>query len=172
MKQGNNIYFILCAIPIVAMLIFLAIVNPLYFLLGLILVLVGLVLLKRQKPEWFRREKPDGKGRKTQPLPPTPPQSKTYMVLSEKEITMNKTVYRIGRDKNNDFVMDNPRIGRHHLRIEYNEAESVCYAVDMGSMNGTYLNSERMEKGRRYRLLQGARLTIDDHTFLVEYGHY
>ena len=62
--------------------------------------------------------------------------------------------------------------GRHHLRIEYDEMEDVCYAIDNGSVNGTFLNSERMAPGERYRLIQGDRLRIDDREFEVDYANY
>ena len=50
--------------------------------------------------------------------------------------------------------------------------EDVCYAIDNGSVNGTFLNSERMAPGERYRLIQGDRLRIDDRDFEVDYANY
>lgn len=178
MKQRRNIvFFILCAIPVAAILFLLAIANVVYFLLGLIVVLGGLVALKRWKPELFPGKRVEGKrGGKTPPPPPPP--EKVYMVLSEREahgaqrIMLNKTVYSIGRGRGNDFVVESPRIGRRHLRVEYSVSDNICYAIDLGSVNGTFLNSERMEKGRRYPLHQDDRLMIDDHAFVVDYGHY
>ena len=33
--------------------------------------------------------------------------------------------------------------------------ENTCYAIDNGSVNSTYLNSERLTAGQRCRLIQG-----------------
>lgn len=179
-RKKNIIYFVLCAVPVIAVLFILAVNNVLYLLLGIVVVLAVLVLLKQKKPElfiWMSRKN----ARPEPPAPPRPisePAARVYMVLAEREahgaqrITVNKATYEIGRGKDNDFVVEGPRIGRHHLRIEYDAAEDACYAVDMGSVNGTYLNSNKMKKGERYRLIQGDRLMIDDHAFAVEYAHY
>ena len=69
-------------------------------------------------------------------------------------------------------MINDARIGRHHLRIEYSVGESTAYAIDLGSMNGNYLNSERMIKGQRYRLIDGDQLMIDDRPYVVDYAHY
>ena len=109
---------------------------------------------------------------------PAPARSQVFMVLTGQEdfgarrITVNKTSYNIGRDKNNDFVIEGGRISRRHLRIEYNGIEEICYAIDADSSNGTFLNGERMVPGQRYRLIQGDRIMIDDRSFVVEYAHY
>ena len=175
------IYFVLCAVPVAAVLFLLAINNVLYPLLGIIAVLAVLVILKQRKPELFRWKSEEDETGPEPPVPPEPqsePTPRVYMVLAEREahgaqrITVNKTSYGIGRGKDNDFVVEGSRIGRHHLRIEYDAAEDACYAVDMGSVNGTYLNSVKMKTGERYRLLQGDRLMIDDHAFAVEYARY
>lgn len=178
--RKNVVYLILALIPVAFALFLLAVSNVLLFLAGVIAVLAGLILLKKRKPEWFAREKepeppaPGPTGRNE--LRPEKPQ--VYMVLAGREdfgarrITVNKTNYSIGRGTDNDFVIDGTHISRHHLRIEYNAVEKLCYAIDTGSKNGTYINSQRMAEGQRYRLVQGDRLMIDDRAFVVEYAHY
>ena len=90
------------------------------------------------------------------------------MVLSGREyvgakrIQVNKTTYTIGRDADNDFCINDPCVGRHHCRIEYDPVENTCYAIDNGSVNSTYLNSERLTAGQRCRLIQGDRIRIAD----------
>ena len=181
MNRGKIIvYLILMLIPIVFILFLLAMVSPLLLLLGLIALLAGLVVLKQKKPEWFevkaKEEQPAFVPTKRNELQPEKPQ--VYMVLAGREdfgarrITVNKISYSIGRGPDNDFVIDGNRISRHHLRIEYNPVEKICYAIDTGSQNGTYINSQRMVEGQRYPLIQGDHVMIDDCAFVVEYAHY
>lgn len=172
-------YFILVAIPLVFALFLLALVNVLFLLLGIIALLAGALILKKCKPELFRREK-----KESEPEALTTNKNRmhnkvqVYMVLEGSEdfgarrIAVNKTSYSIGRAVDNDYVIDGGKISRHHLVIEYNAVENICYAIDTDSANGTYINSNRMVEGQRYRLEQGDRLMIDDRLFVVEYAHY
>lgn len=186
MKRGEKIiYFILACIPIGFILFLLAMVNVLFFLLGVIVVLLILVILKNAYPQMFswKKDKPVTRGPSTvmpnsEKFKPVVEEPKVYMVLSGREdfgarrISINKASYSIGRGRDNDFSLEGTQISRHHLKIEYNSVESICYAIDAGSSNGTYLNSERMIAGQRYRLIQGDRLMIDGRIFIVEYARY
>lgn len=174
------ICWVLCMLPVLAVLALLAAANVLYLLLGIIIVLASMAMLKRVRPELFSFRKPVERKDLIVPgetIPPEP-EKKAYLVLAElgafegKRIKIDKLPYYIGRGAPNDFQFDDPRIGRRHLRIEYKAEDDACYAVDLGSLNGTYLNSVRMEAGAEYRLIQGDRLVINDHPFEVEYAHY
>ena len=179
-QRKGIIYLILALIPVAFILFLLAMVNVLFLLLGIIALLAGLIVLKKKKPEWFsagsKPEPPSARPTGRNELRPEQPQ--VYMVLAGREdfgarrITVNKTSYSIGRGPDNDFVIDGSQISRHHLRIEYNPVEKICYAIDTGSKNGTYINSQRMTEGQRYRLVRGDRVMIDDRSFVVEYAHY
>ena len=184
MNRGKKIvYFILGLIPVLFLLFLLAMVNVLLMLVGVIAILAALLVVKQKKPELFAGLKRESAQPQPAPTkrnaPPQPqPKAQVYMVLSGREdfgarrIMVNKPSYSIGRGVDNDFVIEGAQISRHHVRIEYNPLEDVCYAIDTGSVNGTFLNAERMIEGQRYRLLQGDRLMIDDRTFVVEYAHY
>lgn len=181
MDRKRIIYLILALVPVLFLLFLLAMVNVLAMLLAVAVLLGGLLLLRRFKPEWFA--KPGGP-----PLPSIVPPSwaqdppsekpKVYMVLSGREyvgakrIQVNKSTYTIGRDADNDFCINDPRVGRHHCRIEYDPMENTCYAIDNGSVNSTYLNSERLVAGKRRRLIQGDRIRIADREFEVEYANF
>lgn len=183
MSRGRYIaYSILIAIPVLAVLVLLALVNVLYLLLGIVLLLVCLYVLKRKKPglfSWMHHRGPE----EVFPTDQTPREkekriAKVYVILSEQDIhddhriTVTKTQFYIGRDEGNDYVLHDMHIGRRHLRIEYNPDEGICYAVDLGSVNGSYLNSQKMVAGERYQLTQGDRIMLDDRPFEVEYAHY
>jgi pSer/pThr/pTyr-binding forkhead associated (FHA) protein len=52
---------------------------------------------------------------------------------------------RIGRDAGNDIVLANPEwrgISRHHVEVRW--ANDLWRVVDLGSLNGTYLNGHRV----------------------------
>lgn len=172
--------WVVCMLPVLAVLVLLAAANILYLLPGLVIVLASLIALKRVRPELFSFRGPAEQQTAFVPgetIPPEP-EKKAYLVLAEldafegKRIKVDKLPYFIGRGEPNDFQFDDPRIGRRHLRIESKAEDDACYAVDLGSVNGTYLNSARMEAGEAYRLAQGDRLMINDHPFEVEYAHY
>lgn len=178
--ENRILYLVLILIPVAAVLFLLAAANILYLLLGIIVLLVSLLVLKRQKPELFIRQKAALSTENIGPAPVRmiPPAEKTYMILSEQgghdkqRITVDRSKYLIGRDPECNFVLSDPRIGRRHLLIKYDSAENVCYAVDQGSVNGTFLNGKRMVCGQPYRLEQGDRIMMNDRPFDVEYAYY
>jgi pSer/pThr/pTyr-binding forkhead associated (FHA) protein len=54
-----------------------------------------------------------------------------------------KTVVKIGRDKSNDIVINEPRISRNHAIIT--DLGNKIYEIkDLGSTNGTFVNGERI----------------------------
>lgn len=52
-------------------------------------------------------------------------------------------VVTVGRDTQNDVVIDDPYVGRNHLQIIQTDDGSF-YIVDFGSKNGTYVNGNRI----------------------------
>ncbi len=52
--------------------------------------------------------------------------------------------YRIGRDSDNDFVIDHPTISNQHFTICLNW-DNFLIAEDLNSTNGLWLNGERLE---------------------------
>ena len=63
----------------------------------------------------------------------------------------------IGRRSDNDVVLGTDRASRHHARIDQNGGR--WYATDLGSMNGTYVNGERLNGESRW-LASGDTVTI------------
>lgn len=63
-----------------------------------------------------------------------------------KEIVLEKDATTIGRKPDNDVVIDNQAISGHHavLRLE-GEGDSLLIE-DLGSLNGTYVNSQKVTK--------------------------
>jgi pSer/pThr/pTyr-binding forkhead associated (FHA) protein len=63
-----------------------------------------------------------------------------------KEITMSQAPTTIGRLPDNTVQIDNLAVSGHHARITW---ENDHYQIeDLGSLNGTYVNSERIGKAK------------------------
>jgi pSer/pThr/pTyr-binding forkhead associated (FHA) protein len=63
-----------------------------------------------------------------------------------KEITMSQAPTTIGRLPDNTIQIDNLAVSGHHARITW---ENDHYEIeDLGSLNGTYVNSERIGKAK------------------------
>lgn len=67
-----------------------------------------------------------------------------------------KLTTRIGRERDNDVILTDPKVSRHHARIDLQEG--VWVLTDLGSANKTYLNGAvvtsptPLESGDRIRL--------------------
>lgn len=61
----------------------------------------------------------------------------------ERVITEKKRI-SIGRNSDNDIVLDNRGVSRKHAMIEINPANSVI--IDNESLNGTFVNNRRVEE--------------------------
>jgi sigma-B regulation protein RsbU (phosphoserine phosphatase) len=61
---------------------------------------------------------------------------------NEREVEIVRTPFTLGRQSDNDLVLLDSRISRHHAQITQNDEG---YAIeDMGSRHGTYVNNERV----------------------------
>jgi pSer/pThr/pTyr-binding forkhead associated (FHA) protein len=54
-------------------------------------------------------------------------------------------VISIGRSKNNDIVIDDATVSKHHALITVDDSRGIKIK-DMESMNGTYVNGKRIDK--------------------------
>jgi pSer/pThr/pTyr-binding forkhead associated (FHA) protein len=61
----------------------------------------------------------------------------------EKFITEKKRI-TIGRTPDNDIVLDNRGVSRHHAQIEFADNQAVI--IDNESLNGTFVNSRRVSE--------------------------
>ena len=57
-------------------------------------------------------------------------------------LALNKSIITIGREADNDVVLESPQISRYHTRLTL---QGGVYVVeDLGSTNGTFLNGQRV----------------------------
>ncbi|MBP5546849.1 MAG: FHA domain-containing protein [Bacteroidales bacterium] len=63
----------------------------------------------------------------------------------------------IGRSQDNDVVLDNSQISRHHCElIQYDDGKvAIC---DNNSMNGTFVNGERISEKRFLQMSDSVRI--------------
>jgi|GEM_PF-5517945 len=78
------------------------------------------------------------------------------------EVVVTGKGIRIGRAKNNDLVLDEPLVSRHHCRIFFKAGR--LYLADLGSANGTEVNGQPVQT---YNLRIGDRIGIGNSTIKV-----
>ena len=71
--------------------------------------------------------------------------------LAEVELPNGKRVRirricAIGRTKNNDVTLSNPRVSRRHAVIQSQSSNAALILIDMGSRNGVFLNGKRISQ--------------------------
>jgi len=81
------------------------------------------------------------------------------------EIPINKKTVSIGRMEDNDVVIDNLAVSRHHARLV--QEKDKYFLEDLSSHNGTFVNDERIVK---CEMNEGDNILIGKHilTFLKE----
>jgi hypothetical protein len=73
--------------------------------------------------------------------------SRLVLVTSEGDTSfpLTRDAYTIGRHRNNDIVISDPKVSSFHARIDRSAEGFVL--VDLKSRNGSYINGKRMETG-------------------------
>lgn len=71
-----------------------------------------------------------------------------YIIIDEQIYPLDKSIISIGRKLDNDLVINNNFISRHHAEIRYENGEFFIY--DLGSTSGTFINNQRVEKSILY----------------------
>lgn len=57
-------------------------------------------------------------------------------------IPLESTLLSIGRGLNNDIILEDTRVSRHHAQLRYRSRR--FWITDLGSTNGTYVNNEQV----------------------------
>ena len=77
---------------------------------------------------------------------------------------LDSPLIRAGRDPESDIFLDDVTVSRSHVEISH--LDGVYSVCDVGSLNGTYVNKERIEKSR---LIDGDELQIG--RFKLQFFH-
>ena len=86
---------------------------------------------------------------------PTPGNLGKRFLLDNESIT-------IGRDRDNDIILESDSVSRHHCRIEHRNDR--IYAVDLDSTNGTFINDD-IDPITDVQLRRGDQIKIGDTIF-------
>jgi hypothetical protein len=88
----------------------------------------------------------------------------TFPDGSEHEL---KDSVAIGRDPQNDLVLESAAVSREHARVVF--ADERWYVEDRGSFNGTYLNGTRVVPGTPLPLRHADRVSIGTETLIFSW---
>lgn len=98
------------------------------------------------------------------PAAPPLPQAQLTINLpqgGQRVYHIEKAVISLGRQLDNDIIVEDKRVGRYHAQIKYDGQNFVLY--DLGSTNGTLVN--RMPGIRQHPLRNGDVFTIGGYDF-------
>ncbi|MBN2470897.1 MAG: FHA domain-containing protein [Anaerolineae bacterium] len=79
------------------------------------------------------------------PTPPalSPPDAQ-LIVNGQRSVVLSGEVFNIGRHPDNDLVLDEPRVSRHHVQIRHRHGRFVLY--DRQSRAGTVVNGQKINE--------------------------
>jgi len=83
--------------------------------------------------------------------------AKAFLIMEGREIPISQEEFLIGR-REGDLIVPNPYVSHRHCKI-YIE-ESGASIEDLGSTNGTFVNGEQIESGKKVSLEDGAIIEI------------
>lgn len=86
----------------------------------------------------------------TQQLSVSPQSNSSALLLLEtprgmQPIPLETTMLTIGRGLDNDIVLEDARVSRHHAQLRYKTRR--FWITDLSSTNGTFVNNERVSDG-------------------------
>ncbi len=74
------------------------------------------------------------------------PRQPFLIVDGRRQIALTREVVRIGRARENDVVVDDRRVSRHHLELRWQDDAGKFLCVDLGSTGGTKVNGYPMQQ--------------------------
>ena len=81
----------------------------------------------------------------------------SYLMFNKKRIDLVAKI-TIGREFDNDVVVDNKLASRHHAVIQ--KIKDAFFIKDENSTKGTFVNEKRIPEGKYIKLNKGDRITI------------
>lgn len=78
--------------------------------------------------------------------------------LDKRVVEVNKSPFIIGRASDADFRIDLPYISPKHCAVRW--VDNTFQLRDMGSINGTFVNGERIESGREVGVPNGSEIGV------------
>ena len=88
----------------------------------------------------------------------------SYLVFNKKKVELVAKI-TIGRESDNDVVVDNKLASRHHAIIQ--KIKDAYFLKDEKSTNGTYVNGVKIPAEKYVKLNPGDKITIGNMTLVV-----
>ena len=88
----------------------------------------------------------------------------SYLVFNKKKIKLVAKI-AIGRDAENDIVLDNKLVSRHHALIQ--KIKDAYFLKDTMSTNGTFLNGVRIPSDKYIKLSSGDKVGVGSSTLVI-----
>lgn len=91
-------------------------------------------------------------------------QQVSYLVFNKKKIQIAAKI-TMGREQDNDIVIDSKLASRHHCIIQ--KIRDAYFVKDENSTNGTFLNGRRIPPDKYVKLNAGDKLTIGSANLIM-----
>ncbi|MBQ7752693.1 MAG: FHA domain-containing protein [Treponema sp.] len=88
----------------------------------------------------------------------------SYLMFNKQKIDLVAQI-TIGRESDNNVVVDNKLASRHHAMIQ--KIKNAYFIKDMGSTNGTFINGVRIPNDKYVKLNPGDKITIGNMSLVV-----
>ncbi|MCQ2590687.1 MAG: FHA domain-containing protein [Treponema sp.] len=88
----------------------------------------------------------------------------SYLMFNRKKIELVAKI-TIGRESDNDVVVDNKLASRHHAIIQ--KIKNAYFLKDTNSTNGTYVNNIRIPADKYVKLNAGDKITIGNMSLVI-----
>src|SRR5262245_43226851 len=79
---------------------------------------------------------------------------------------LEKPSYAIGRSSGNDIVLDTNAVSRYHVSLTYKDQQLIL--EDLESVNGTYVDGQRLKAHETYVLRGGEEIQLGDIRLIFE----
>lgn len=88
----------------------------------------------------------------------------SYLMFNRKKIELVAKI-TIGRESDNDVVVDNKLASRHHAVIQ--KIKDAYFVKDANSTNGTFINGVKIPADKYVKLNPGDRISIGNMSLVI-----
>ena len=88
----------------------------------------------------------------------------SYLMFNKKKVALVAKI-TIGRESDNDVIVDNKLASRHHALIQ--KIKNAYFIKDEESTNGTFVNGIRIPAGKYVKLNPGDKITIGNMNLVI-----
>lgn len=88
----------------------------------------------------------------------------SYLMFNKKKVELVAKI-TIGRESDNDVIVDNKLASRHHALIQ--KIKNAYFIKDEESTNGTFVNGIRIPAGKYVKLNPGDKITVGNMNLVI-----